>query len=219
MSGLDLVLFDLDGTITDSQAGIVASYHHTLGELGLTAGEAAVRACLGPPLALGLASLGVPADQIDDAVVAWRAWYSVHGIFDNAVYPGVPVMLERVRAAGIPIGLATSKLRKYAVEILDHFGLSATFDPVAGSTGDGRLSTKDEIVADALLESGIAGSERVVMVGDREHDMWGATANDVVPLGLTYGYGTRSELEAAGARYIADSPGEVADVILTLAGA
>ena len=216
--GLELVLFDLDGTITDSHAGIAASYRHTLGELGLRADDAAIRACIGPPLQWSLASLGVPAERIPEAITIWRRFFSVHGIFDNEVYNGVPAMLEQVAGTGVRMGLATSKLRKYAVDILEHFGLTAYFEPVAGATGDGRLTHKDEIVGDALLQAGVGGSERVVMVGDREHDMFGAVAHGLVPLGVRYGYGAPGELEAAGARWIVDSPAELADLILTLAG-
>jgi phosphoglycolate phosphatase len=218
-SGVELVLFDLDGTLTDSEPGIAAAYRHTLGALGLPVDEARIRACIGPPLTTSLATLGIPPERIGEAVAVWRPWFATHGIFDNAVYPGVPDMLQRLHRAGIRMGLATAKLRRYAVDILDHFELSAYFDPVAGATADGRLTHKDEIVADALLEAGIPGSSRVVMVGDREHDMYGATANGVSPLGVSYGYGQRAELEAGGARWVVDSPAEVADVLLTLAAA
>jgi phosphoglycolate phosphatase len=215
-TGLDLVLFDLDGTLTDSHAGISASYRHTIAELGVDADDTAIRACIGPPLTWSLASLGVPADRIPEAVEIWRRFFSVHGIFDNEVYAGVPAMLERVAGAGIPMGLATSKLRRYAVEILDHFELASYFAAVAGATGDGRLTHKDEIITDAMLQAATAASERVLMIGDREHDMWGAIATGVVPIGVSYGYGGRAELEAAGAQWIVGSPGELADLILSL---
>jgi phosphoglycolate phosphatase len=215
--GLDLILFDLDGTITDSQSGISASYRHTVAELGLPVDESAIRSCIGPPLSWSLTSLGVPAERIPEAVKIWRAFFSVHGIFDNEVYAEVPAMLERLAGTGIPVGLATSKLQRYAVEILDHFGLRHYFDPIVGATADGRLTHKDEIVAEALAQTGIPGSDRVLMIGDREHDMWGAVQNGVVPIGVSYGYGTRTELEAAHARWIVDSPGALTALILTLA--
>ncbi len=217
--GLDLVLFDLDGTITDSQSGIAASYRHTLAAYGLRADETAIRACIGPPIALSLASLGIPPDRIEEAIGIWRAWYAEHGIFDSAVFDGVPELLRRLRSEQLPIGLATSKLHRYAVEILDHFELGGYFDAVTGSTADGRLTHKEDIVAEALLSSGLHGSDRVLMVGDREHDMFGAAANNVVPVGVTYGYGSRAELEAGGARWLADSPAQLGDLILHLAAA
>jgi phosphoglycolate phosphatase len=215
--GLDLVLWDLDGTITDSQAGIAGAYRHVLDSLGLQADAAAIRACIGPPISMSLASLGVPPDRMGEAIDMWRAWFGVHGIFDNAVYDGIPEVLARVQAAGVPMGLATAKLHRYAVEILDHFALSAYFDPVAGATSDGRLTTKDEIVAAALLEVGVTGSDRVLMIGDREHDMYGAIANHVAPVGVLYGYGSRAELEGGGARWLVDSPAALGDLILGLA--
>ncbi len=214
---LDLVLFDLDGTLTDSQAGISASYRHTLAELGLHADDAAIRACIGPPLSWSLASLGVPSERIGEAVGIWREFFAVNGIFDNKVFDGVPALLDRVSGAGIPMGVATSKLRGYAVDILEHFSLAGYFATVAGATSDGRLTHKDEIVGDAMARAGVSASERVVMIGDREHDMWGAIATGVVPIGVSYGYGTRRELESAGAQWIVDSPGALAELILTLA--
>jgi phosphoglycolate phosphatase len=214
--GVDLVLWDLDGTITESGPGIMASYRHTLESLGRTADEAALRRCVGPPLAESLASLGVPPDGIAGAVATYRAYFAVHGIFDNRVYDGVPEVIDRLRSVGIRNGLATAKRHDLAVRILEHFDLAGLLDPVCGSTADGRITHKDEVIADALLTAGVPASSRVLMVGDREHDMFGATANGVVPIGVSWGYGDRRELEASGATRIVDTPAELLDLILAV---
>jgi phosphoglycolate phosphatase len=213
----DLVLFDLDGTLTDSQPGIAAAYRHTLDVLGLETDAATLRRCVGPPIRDSFLLFGVPRADVEEAVAVYRAWFVPNGMFDNRLYDGIVEMLERVKGTGVPMGVATSKLRAHAVTILDHFGIDAFFDPVCGATPDGRLTHKDEVVADALIEAGVEGSEQVLMVGDREHDMWGAAANGAVPIGVRWGYGSQSELESAGARWIVDTPAELADLIVSLA--
>ncbi len=212
------MLFDLDGTVTDSKPGIVASYRHTLDVLGVPIDEPILLRCVGPPLRDSLLSLGVPAGRLEEAIAVYRAWFVSNGIFDNRPYDGTVAMLDRIHRTGVRVGLATSKLIDFATDILTHFGLEAFFDPVCGATRDGRLSHKDEVVGEALLESGIVGSDRVLMVGDREHDMFGAVANGVVPVGVGWGYGTPAELEAAGAKWIVDTPTDLADLIVSLAG-
>jgi phosphoglycolate phosphatase len=217
--GLDLVLLDLDGTLTDSAPGIIASFRHAFATLGVELDEGGLARCVGPPLRDGMASLGMPPARMEEAVVAYRAYFVPHGIFDNRVYDGVIAMLTRLRDHGLPLGLATAKRVDYAIDVLVHFGLDGYFDLVSGATADGRLTHKDEIVTAALLEAGVPGSERVVMIGDRDHDVHGARANGIVPIGVAWGYGSRTELEDAGVRWIVESPAAVADLVLELATA
>jgi phosphoglycolate phosphatase len=217
VAGLDLVLLDLDGTLTDSAPGIVASFRHAFAALDVELDPRGLARCVGPPLRDGMAVLGMPPARIEEGVLAYRSFFVPYGIFDNAVYDGVIDMLTRLRQAGLMLGLATAKRVDYAIDVLDHFGLDGYFDVVAGATADGRLAHKEEIVTEALLEAGVPGSERVVMIGDRDHDVIGARANGVVPIGVAWGYGSRHELETAGARWIVDSPAAVADLVLDLA--
>jgi phosphoglycolate phosphatase len=107
----------------------------------------------------------------------------------------------------------------FATDVLVHFELDGYFDVVSGATADGRLTHKAEIVTAALLEAGVVGSDRVVMIGDRSHDVLGARANGVLPIGVVWGYGSRAELEDAGARWIVESPAAVADLVLGLSTA
>lgn len=214
---VDLVVFDLDGTLTDSRPGITKAYRRTLEVLGLPPVDAAaLDGCLGPPIRECLTSIGVPAGQLDEAVRVYREWFVVHGIFDNAVYGGVVPMLTRLRYAGVPTALATAKLEQHAHDILAHFRLDGLIDgPVSGATLDGTRVEKSEILAEALRRAGIAGSPRILMVGDRAHDVRGALANRVRPVGAGWGYGAPGELAAAGATVILDRPEDLADLVLS----
>jgi len=217
VAGLDLVLLDLDGTLTDSAPGIIASFRHAFASLDIELDASGLSRCVGPPLRDGMAVLGMPPALLEEGVAAYRAFYVPHGIFDNRVYDGVFAMLTRLRQAGLMLGVATAKRVDYAVDVLVHFELDGYFDIVTGATADGRLAHKKEIVTEALLEAGVPGSERVVMIGDRDHDVLGARANGVLPIGVAWGYGSRAELEGAGARWIVDRPAAVADLVLELA--
>ena len=210
---ISTVLFDLDGTLTDSAAGIIDSYRYALGKLGLQAGDGAIRACIGPPIHAGLCSLGVPEDKMEDAIFLYREYFSVTGIFANRLYEGVGAMLQELRARGRALGVATAKPEPYAKTILDHFGVARYFDAVSGSSFGGRLLDKVEIVSHALDLLGGPASAGVAMVGDREHDMYAARRLGLAAIGATWGYGTEEELLGAGAQALAASPAEVAGLL------
>jgi phosphoglycolate phosphatase len=209
-----LVLLDFDGTLVDSEPGVFASYRHVLDALGLQADDTALRACLGPHIRHGFAGLGVRPDQIDQAVVMFRAWYAEHGIFDCRLYDGTAEMLERLTDAGVPLGLATIKLTTYARRLLAYLAIEQHFSVVEGSTPDRSVDGKTDIVARALDSAGVAGTQRVVMVGDHPHDMRAAVANDLVPIGAGWGYSSRADLLEAGARGVVDSPAELAELLV-----
>ena len=211
------MLLDLDGTLTDSAPGIVASFRHAFDAVGVKLDEDAIARCIGPALRQGMRILGMPADRVEEAVTAYRAYFVPHGIFDNRVYDGVVDVLDRWRDAGLRLALATAKREDYAVDVLAHFALDGYFDVVVGATPDARRTHKDEIITEALRLAGVAGSERVVMIGDRDHDVLGALANGVVPIGVAWGYGSREELESAGARRIVETPAALGDLVLDLA--
>lgn len=210
----DVVLFDLDGTLTDSQAGIAASYHHALGTLGLRSTDAEIKALIGPPLQDNLISLGVPADKLEDAIVAYREYYAQKGMFDNELFDGVAEVLASLHAAGTTIALATSKLVDYATEILEHFEMSHFFTAVAGSSRDGTRSHKDEVVEDALESLGLPERESVALVGDRQNDMWAARDLGLYGVGALWGYGSKVELLNAGAQVLAARPEELLALLL-----
>lgn len=203
------VLFDLDGTLIDSQAGIVASYRHALSAFGLRAEVSAVRPWIGPPLAEGLAALGVPPEQLGLAVNTYRAYFTETGIYQSRLFEGMAQVLAGLKAAGTELGLATSKLQDFAEAILDQFDVAGYFDVVAGASRDGLRATKEEVVAFALESVGAGDRARTALVGDRQHDVRAAVHHGLHSVGVSWGYGDREELEASGADVIIEQPAEL----------
>lgn len=201
------VLFDLDGTLTDSKPGITRSIQHALRKRGLPVPDAdALAPCIGPPLEQTFRErFGLAPDDAVRAVADYREYFEPHGMYENAVYPGIPELLARLRANGVRLALTTTKLTVYAERILDHFALAPHFEHVVGGLPDGRRTDKAELVADALALLDGVPCERAVLVGDRMHDIVGARANGVPAIAVGYGYGAREELLAAGAERLAES--------------
>jgi phosphoglycolate phosphatase len=207
----DHVLFDLDGTIADPRVGFVASIRHALERLGRQApSDDAIAAHIGPPLE---GTLAVLLDTSDTALIArgkalYRERYVDTGIFESALYDGIPEALAGLRARGRRLHLATSKPRVFALRILERFGLREAFDSVHGCELDGTRTDKGELIAH-LLRTEPVDPARAVMVGDRKHDAIGARANGVDAIGVLWGYGSRAELEAAGVIALCARPAEL----------
>jgi phosphoglycolate phosphatase len=206
------LLFDLDGTLTDPAPGITACLLHAARALGQTSCSAAgLRRFIGPPLREALAEILRTDDAalIEEAVRLYRERFSSMGLFENAVYPGVPSALEQLRAEGFVLRVVTSKPKVYADQIVDHFQLRPFFTHVYGAELSGERSTKTELLA-YLLRCEPSDPARACMIGDRSHDILGAKAHGMASVGVTWGYGTRAELQAAGADRVID---EVAELI------
>lgn len=195
-----LVLFDLDGTLTDSADGIVASFRHALAAVGaeVPAGDLASR-IVGPPMHVTLRGMGL-GELAGDAIAAYRADYTTRGWAMNRLFDGIPQLLADLRAAGVRLAVATSKAEPTARRILEHFGLADAFDVIAGASVDGTRSSKADVVAHALAQLQPL-PQRVVMVGDRSHDVEGAAEHgiDTVVVGWGYGANDFTDPEAAAA--------------------
>lgn len=195
-----LVIFDLDGTLTDSAQGIVSSFRHALGSVGaaIPDGDLA-NMVVGPPMHHTLRRLGL-GDLTDAAIAAYRADYVARGWAMNRVFDGIPALLRDLRAAGVRLAVATSKAEPTARRILAHFGLSDCFEVIAGASVDGARATKVDVVAHALAQLGSL-PERTLMVGDRSHDVEGAAMHgiDTVVVGWGYGKGDFDDPAAAPA--------------------
>ncbi|MBI3247773.1 MAG: HAD family hydrolase [Deltaproteobacteria bacterium] len=203
------VFFDLDGTLTDPQDGIVRSIQYALQQLGRAVPpSASLRKYIGPPLRESFADLLGHEAKVEEAVRLYRERFGTIGLFENAVYPGIPQLLEAIAQRGWAAYVVTSKPVVYASRIVTHFGLSAYFRAIYGSKLDGRLTDKADLIAHVLASEPVSPTY-IVMVGDREHDMRGAAAHGIPALGVTYGYGSRAELIAAGARWVCDTPESV----------
>ena len=183
-----LVIFDLDGTLTDSAQGIVSSFRHALGEIGadIPDGDLAGR-IVGPPMHHTLREMGL-GEYADAAIAAYRADYSTRGWAINSLFDGIPQLLADLRAADVRLAVATSKAEPTARRILAHFGLDGHFEVIAGASLDGVRSTKTEVMAHALAQLEPV-PERVVMVGDRAHDVEGAAAHGIDTVVVDWGYG------------------------------
>lgn len=205
--------FDLDGTLTESGIGITRSVAYALRKFGIEeTDQAKLDRFVGPPLIDSFMRFyGLSYEDAVQAVVYYREYYSVTGIFENRVYDGVVEMLQQLKAAGVQCILATSKPDGYANRILEHFALAEYFDFVAGATMDERRTKKEDVIAYALSQT---CAENVVMIGDREHDILGGKKNGLDTIGVLYGYGSREELEAAGADFIAETALDLPKFIL-----
>ncbi|WP_185949820.1 HAD hydrolase-like protein [Microbispora sp. KK1-11] len=212
-------LFDLDGTLTDPETGIVASLRHALSAVGIAEVEhGRLRAMIGPPLQDGFLLLGVPRERLDEAVHAYRDRYA-DGMYENEVIAGIPAVLEALVADGWTLAVATSKPAVYAEKILVHFGLDGFFAYVAGATLDGSRRHKADVVRHALDVLG-APPEATVMVGDRMEDVAGAAACRVRSIAVTWGFGEAAEFADPGLIAVVDTPERLLDVLTqTAAGA
>lgn len=212
MTPAPLVLLDLDGTLTDSAPGIIASARAAYDAIGLPAPDGAtLRTFVGPPIVDSFLAHGVPAERIPDAIVGYRRFFAAGGMFDNAVFEGVPQVLRQLRDAGVTLLVATSKPTVYARPIADHFGLTALLDGVFGAPPDDEPSSKATVIAEALASLGPGGFDpaRTLMVGDREHDVLGAQVHGIETLGAGWGYARPGELEEAGAVAVLGDPADL----------
>jgi phosphoglycolate phosphatase len=182
------VIFDLDGTLTDSASGIVASFRHALHEIGAVVpdGDLAGRV-VGPPMHVTLTSMGL-GERAEEAVSAYREDYSARGWAMNSVFDGIPALLSDLTAAGVRLAVATSKSEPMARRIIEHFGLDGHFEVIAGASLDGVRSSKADVVAHALAQLAPL-PRRVLMVGDRSHDVEGAAAHGIDTVVVEWGYG------------------------------
>jgi len=194
-----VVLFDLDGTLSDSAPGILASLRHAFEVNGLPwLDPEAQRSVLGPPFYAALPRY-VGEERVPAVVAAYRERYAAGGMYQTSVYPGIPETLRALAEHGVRLAVATSKPERYAEPIVAHLGLDGMFETVGGDRLDGSRGTKALVVGEVLRRLGNPDPATVLMVGDREHDVHGARAHDVGTVGAGWGYAAPGELENAGA--------------------
>ena len=212
------VLLDLDSTLIDSYPGILASCLAALRALGHEPDETLdIRRTIGPPLEdmmqVLLQSYG--DGRVGEAVAAYREHYGESGYPGSVPYPGIGKSLEEMKRAGLRIYLATSKRVIFASRILDHLKFATYFDGIYGSVPGGEMDHKPELIAYVLSKHGLLPSH-CLMVGDRRYDISGAHAVGMRGLGVLWGYGTRDELEVAGADHLVASPVDLARTVLAM---
>lgn len=206
------ILFDLDGTLTDSAEGIINCVIPALEHFGLNVpSRKELQVFIGPPLTDTFPKFGVPADRTDEAIHIFHERYIPIGKYENRPYPGIVGLLETLQAHGHKLYVATSKPEAMALEVLDHFDLTRHFDMVCGAYSDTVRSTKDAVIAYLLEECG--QTENVVMVGDTVFDVEGAAAHGIPTIGVAWGYGNVEDMKNAGAIAIAHTMEELLELL------
>lgn len=211
-----IVLFDLDGTLTDPKEGITRSVQYALRKMGILAPDLnELIPFIGPPLAQSFQEFyGLSKEDAFKAVAYYREYFTEKGMYENAVYPGILELLAELKRQQKKIVMATSKPTVYSEEIAKHFGFFEFFTCIAGSNLDGTRVDKAEVIAFALELAACSRKQDIVMVGDRRHDIIGAQKNNLDVIGVAYGYGGRDELLAARPTYIATTVSQLARIIL-----
>lgn len=212
------ILFDLDGTLTDSQDGIMNSILYCLDSYGIKVEERAqLKRWLGPPLRDSLMKYyGFDKETALEGVKKYREYFDRKGFGENRVYDGIEQMLMRLKDGGHSLMIATSKPENAAVRIAKHFDIAKYFDFIGGATESDERVQKADVIRYVLDTNRIEDLSQVIMVGDREHDVHGALANQLEVVGVRYGYSAPEELEAAGATYVVDTVSELESLLMNL---
>ena len=212
----DYLFFDLDGTLTDPALGITNSFKHAIKYFGLEIPSyETLCTFIGPPLPDTFKTqFGFDENKAAEGVKKYREYFADKGLFENEVYPGIPELLSDLKKAGKKLVVATSKPEEYSVRIMDHFNLSQYFENVCGSLMNESRSKKDEVIAYAIERNHITDKSKILMIGDRMHDILGAKKVGIKSCGILYGYGSQEELETADADFIAKDISQLRSILL-----
>lgn len=206
------ILFDLDGTLTDSGVGIINCVIYALERFGIPIpSRESLRCFVGPPLHESFIKQGVPADQAEEAVAVYRERYIPIGKYENTPYPGIRELLETLKSEGHTLYVATSKPEQMSIDILEHFDLAQYFDQICGATMDTSRTNKEAVIAYLLEQNGRA--DNTMMVGDTTFDVIGAKAHGIPCIGVSWGYGEVSDMLEAGAVGIANTTAELLQLL------
>ncbi|QBJ98504.1 HAD family hydrolase [Rhodococcus sp. ABRD24] len=211
------MLFDLDGTLTDSAPGIHNGFRHALAAVrGPEPTPEMLATVIGPPLMDSMRGMGLGDEATAAALTAYFERYDAIGWSENAVYEGIESMLTSARGTGARLAVATSKTEKFAVRILEHFGLAGYFEVIGGASSDGRRRAKADVIEHVLgglgLPAAPGGTSGVVMIGDREHDVHGAAHWGIPTVFVEWGYGTPEE--ARGAQWSAPTVSHLEQILV-----
>ena len=210
----DLVLFDLDGTLTQSEFGIFSSVQYALEKFGIHETDPKnLRRFIGPPLYVSFSEFyGLTGDDGELAVKYYREVYEKDGYKEAPVYDGIKDTLQALKAKGKRLMVVTSKPQEMADRVVENVGVAEFFDAVVGPGREMLSPSKTDLINKALKIAGSDGKD-AVMVGDRKFDIEGANGAGIDSVGVLYGYGSREELETSGSTYIVDAPAQILDVV------
>ena len=216
MTRFDTALFDFDGTLFDTSEGIVNAVKYSLEKMSVSDyTENILRFFIGPPLTDSYSRyFGFDDKKAIDAVMLFREYYSSKGNMQCDIYPGVREFISAVKAAGIRVGIATSKPEFFAKKIAERFGVDRLFECISGASLNSTTQNKAESIKGAIKSMNITDLNRCVMIGDRSHDIIGAKKTGLSSIGVLYGFGTRQEFEESGADYIAADFNELKSILL-----
>ena len=213
--GMD-ILVDLDGTLVDPKPGLIGSVQYALSKLGRPVPPAdELLWLIGPPFRVSFPKLLGTCDLTEEAIAHYRESYFNGGMYDAIVYAGMGEALDELAAAGCRLIVATSKPHHYARPILEHFDLARRFAAIHGPELDGTNDHKSDLIAHIIAREGVR-PEAAIMIGDRQFDVTAAARNGIPAIGVTWGYGSRAELQAAGAAALCDAPADLASTIRSL---
>lgn len=216
MLNKNYILFDLDGTITDSAEGIINCVKYALSSLNVTRyNEKSLNQFIGPPLIDAFQNVtNLSFDDAKIAVEKYRERYKDIGIFENRVYEGIEEVLKTLKDNNKTLIIATSKPHVFAKRIIEYFKLDKYFMGIVGAEFNGNLNYKHEVIAEALKRYKIQDKSKTIMIGDRLHDIEGAKINGIESIGVLYGFAEENELQDAGATYIAQTPNDILKILL-----
>ena len=206
MKNYKVVLFDLDGTLSDPKIGITKSVQHALQKAGVMVNDLdELEPFIGPPLQVSFQEIyGFNDTQITRAIRDYRERFTERGMFENKLYEDIPALLAQLKQQGYILTIATSKPTVFAEQIIKYFQLESYFDLVVGSHLDGSRSAKGEIIAEVLQQLDSYPKDQFIMIGDRKYDLIGARENQIDAIGVTYGFGSLEELKNEEPTYIVD---------------
>jgi phosphoglycolate phosphatase len=210
------ILFDLDGTITDSIEGITNAivYARKKYDIEIT-DRSELQKFIGPPLVSSFKNFcGFSEEEAKEAIVYFREYYSTKGIFENTIFKGMDKLLTKLKSENKILIVATSKPETYARKILKHLEMDKYFTFIAGASFDATRTEKSDVIAYAMKSCRITDLSLVLMVGDRKHDIMGSKETGIDSVGVLFGYGDRKELESAGATYIVETVGDLGNLLI-----
>ena len=214
-----LALFDLDGTLTQSEFGILASAKYALEKFGIyEADEKKLKRFIGPPLYVSFSEFyGLTGADGEEAVRLYREVYEAENFKNAPVYDGIPDALAALKDAGASLMVVTSKPQEMAERVVEHVGLKPYFDTIVGP-GREMLSPSKTVLIERALSLADLDKKNAVMIGDRKFDMEGAVGAGIDSIGVLYGYGSKDELEKAGAKFFAETPAQIERLVIAAQG-
>ncbi len=213
MKTYDYILFDLDGTLTDPQEGIINSIQYALKRYGIAKENKDLIRFIGPPLHVSFREFFDTDAQAFEAVDVYREYYSDKGIFENLLFDGIPELLQTLQQKGKTICLATSKPQFFAEQILHHFKIHHFFNVIVGANLDGTRTEKREVIAEVIRQLPGFDSAKAIMIGDRKHDIIGAKFHHIDTIAVLFGYGTLEELKKEQPDYMVKTVGEIGELL------